>query len=212
MKFSEAKKRAEALKREVERHNELYYKQNKPEVSDFEYDILLHELETLEKKFPELITFDSPTRKVGNDSLKEFVQVPHEYPMLSLANTYNYDELAEFDARIRKVSGDDLKYVCELKLDGASVSLKYSGGKFIRALTRGDGENGDDVTMNVATINSIPTVISGDAVPSEFVIRGEVIIHRNDFRLMNEARTKNNLSPIHGMLPLVALRHLIQNW
>ncbi|MBE0673120.1 MAG: NAD-dependent DNA ligase LigA [Bacteroidales bacterium] len=195
MKVSEAKKRVDALRKEIERHNELYYKESRPEISDFEFDILLHELETLERKFPELLTPDSPTRKVGNDSLTEFIQVPHEFPMLSLANTYNPRELSEFDARIRKNRNDDFRYVCELKLDGASISLKYSGGRFIRAITRGDGEKGDDVSMNIKTIRSIPAAISGGEIPSEFTIRGEIIIHKGDFRRMNEARINDGEQP-----------------
>ena len=141
MKTEDARLRIEALRSEIQRHNDLYYKDNRPEITDFEYDILMHELETLEKRFPEFRTDDSPTMKVGSDILKEFVQVQHEYPMLSLANTYSHEELADFDARVSRFSDSNHKYVCELKLDGASISLKYSGGRFIRAVTRGDGEN-----------------------------------------------------------------------
>jgi len=196
MKIEEARKRIDLLKREIERHNDLYYKENQPEISDFEYDILINQLETLEKRFPELRTEDSPTQKVGSDIiLKEFIQVPHEYPMLSLANTYTHEDLAEFDRRVKKISGDEPKYVCELKLDGASISLKYSGGRFIRAITRGDGEKGDDVSSNVLTIKSVPKRVSGELMPDDFVIRGEIIIHKDDFRKMNEARKEAGDQP-----------------
>lgn len=195
MKINVAKKRADQLRSEIERHNDLYYKANAPVVSDFEYDLILHELETIEKMFPELQTDDSPTRRVGSDILEEFVQITHDYPMLSLANTYSSTELTDFDTRIRKTTKSEFTYVCELKLDGASISLKYSKGRLIRALTRGDGEKGDDVTANVKTIKSIPRTVSGDMVPDEFIIRGEIIIHKGDFRKMNEQRVSNGEQP-----------------
>jgi len=195
MKISEAKRRIETLRREIERHDDLYYKQNSPQISDFEYDLLIHELETIEKRFPELITPDSPTRKVGSDVLKEFVQYRHDYPMLSLANTYTQDELFEFDNRVRKSAGTDVKYVCELKLDGASVSIRYENGRFIRALSRGDGEVGDDVSANILTINSIPKSISNPDLPQSFTIRGEVIFHKEDFRKLNETRVNSGEVP-----------------
>ena len=188
MKQEKARERAEKLRSELIRHNELYYRQIEPEISDFEYDLMMHELETLEKMFPELKVADSPTQRVGSDILKEFTQIPHDYPMLSLANTYSGAELAAFDARVRKVIKGDLSYVCELKLDGASISLKYSGGRFVRAVTRGDGAKGDDVSNNVLTIKSIPRQISGKEVPEEFTIRGEIIIHKEDFRKLNDSR------------------------
>lgn len=195
MKTEDARLRIEALRSEIQRHNDLYYKDNRPEITDFEYDILMHELETLEKRFPEFRTDDSPTMKVGSDILKEFVQVQHEYPMLSLANTYSHEELADFDARVSRFSDSNHKYVCELKLDGASISLKYSGGRFIRAVTRGDGEKGDDVSLNVKTIKSLPATVEGVSIPDDFVIRGEIIIHKEDFRKMNMARISAGDSP-----------------
>ena len=195
MKTGEARKRAEKIRAEIENHNNLYYKLNQPVISDFEYDLLLHELETLEKKFPELITPDSPTQKVASDILKEFVQVPHEYPMLSLANSYSTGELADFDARIRKLISEDFRYVCELKLDGASVSVKYTEGRFERAITRGDGEKGDDVSANIMTIKSIPKRVYGTAVPDNFIVRGEIIIHKEDFRKMNTIRVEEGEQP-----------------
>jgi DNA ligase (NAD+) len=195
MRIDDARRRIEDLKREIKRHNDLYYKENRPEISDFEYDILINELETLEKKYPELRTEDSPTLKIGSDILKEFVQVPHEYPMLSLANTYSREELAEFDRRVMKITQKNPRYVCELKLDGASISIKYTGGRFVRAITRGDGEKGDDVSSNVRTIKSVPVSVSGEWMPDDFVIRGEIMIHREDFRKMNEVRLESGDQP-----------------
>jgi DNA ligase (NAD+) len=195
MKINEARIRAGKLRTELEKHNDLYYKQSSPAISDFEYDLMLHELETIEKLFPELRRADSPTMRVGSDILQEFVQASHDYPMLSLANTYSFAELAEFDARLRKAAKADFSYVCELKLDGASISLKYTDGRFVRALTRGDGEKGDDVSANILTIRSIPRRVSGDMVPSEFTIRGEIIFRRSDFRKLNEARVASGEQP-----------------
>ena len=195
MKISEAKERIERLRKEIEAHNNSYYVLNQPSISDFEYDILLNELNTLEKKFPELITEDSPTRRVGSDLTKEFVQYEHRYPMLSLGNTYNEDELREFDTRIKKVVSSPLEYVCELKFDGASISITYRNGKLLRAVTRGDGTKGDDVTLNVKTIKSIPHSIKSINIPDEFVIRGEILMPRSVFNRLNGERTDENLTP-----------------
>jgi DNA ligase (NAD+) len=188
MKLSEAKERIENLRREIEEHNHRYYVLNQPSVSDFQYDLLLNELETLEKKFPELITDDSPTMRVGSDLIKEFVQYTHRYPMLSLGNTYNEEELREFDIRVRKGLSADYQYVCELKFDGASISMSYTDGKLTRALTRGDGTVGDDVTLNVRTIKSIPLKLTGTEYPEDFVIRGEILMTRSVFKRLNEER------------------------
>ncbi len=195
MKISEAKERIERLRKEIEAHNNSYYVLNQPSISDFEYDILLNELNTLEKKFPDLITEDSPTRRVGSDLTKEFVQYEHRYPMLSLGNTYNEDELREFDTRIKKVVSSPLEYVCELKFDGASISITYRNGKLLRAVTRGDGTKGDDVTLNVKTIKSIPHSIKSMNIPDEFVIRGEILMPRSVFNRLNGERTDENLTP-----------------
>jgi len=152
MKKSEAKDRIEHLRREIEEHNHRYYVLSQPMISDFQFDILLNELDTLEKKFPEFITDVSPTRKVGNDITKEFEQYEHKYPMLSLGNSYSLEELKEFDTRVKKLTSGPIEYVCELKFDGASISLTYRNGVLFRAITRGDGTRGDDVTLNVKTI------------------------------------------------------------
>lgn len=195
MKRSEAKTRIEDLREIIKEHNHKYYVLNEPSVSDFEFDILLNELETLEKKFPEFVTDDSPTRKVGSDLTNEFVQYEHKYPMLSLGNTYNEEEVRDFDARIIKLTGEPVEYVCELKFDGASISITYRNGILFRALTRGDGNKGDDVTLNIRTIRSIPEKIVGHNIPDEFIIRGEIVMPRPVFDSLNEERIKAGMAP-----------------
>lgn len=195
MNKADVKDRIEKLRRELEEHNYKYYVLNQPVISDFEYDILLNELDALEKKFPEFASEDSPTRRVGSDIQKEFVQYTHAYPMLSLANTYNEGELREFDSRIRKSTSETVEYVCELKFDGASISITYRNGAILRALTRGDGTHGDDVTVNVRTIRSLPVRIVEKNVPDEFVVRGEILIPRSVFDRINRERTEAGLVP-----------------
>jgi DNA ligase (NAD+) len=193
MKKSEAKDRIEKLRHEINQHNHRYYVLNQPEISDFAYDLLLNELETLEKKFPEFNTYDSPTKKVGSDVTREFTQYEHKYPMLSLGNTYSDEEIREFDARIKRVVNTNVEYVCELKFDGASISITYQNGRLVRAVTRGDGTKGDDVTLNVKTIRDIPVFIKSKNVPEEFVIRGEIILTRSVFNKLNEDRSADGL-------------------
>ncbi len=193
MKESEARARIEKLRREIEEHNKRYYVLNDPVISDFEYDLLLNELDTLEKKFPTLITEESPTQRVGSDIRNEFRQYDHQYPMLSLSNTYNEDELSEFIEKAEKVAGGPVEYVCELKFDGASISLTYRNGTLTRALTRGDGNRGDDVTPNVRTIRSIPLRATGKNTPEEFIIRGEILMSRPVFEKLNDERTRDGL-------------------
>jgi DNA ligase (NAD+) len=188
MNRTDAGKRIEELRKLIEYHNNLYYVLSKPEVSDFEYDMLLNELITLEKKFPEFSDENSPTRRVGSDINRDFIQMEHRYPMLSLGNTYSREELVDFDKRIKKTIGDDFEYVAEIKYDGVAISLAYENGKLRHALTRGDGEKGDLVTDNVRTIRSIPLHLQGKDWPSEFEIRGEIIIPRKQFEKMNEQR------------------------
>jgi DNA ligase (NAD+) len=195
MKQSGAKARIDVLRAQIEEHNNRYYVLNQPAISDFEYDILLNELDILEKKFPEFASDDSPTRLVGSDLTKEFKQVEHTYPMLSLGNTYNEDEIREFDNRVRKTISQPIDYVCESKFDGASISITYKNGVLFRAVTRGDGNKGDDVTSNVKTIRTIPLKISGKDIPAEFVIRGEILMPRAVFNRLNEERLKNGLVP-----------------
>ncbi len=188
MNRSEVGIRIEELRRLIEHHNHLYYVLSKPEITDFEFDMLLNELITLEKKFPEFSDENSPTRRIGSDINREFVQMEHKYPMLSLGNTYSREELVDFDKRIRKTIGDDFEYVAEIKYDGVAISLTYENGKLRHALTRGDGEKGDLVTDNVRTIKSIPLQLQGKGYPSEFEIRGEIIIPGKQFEKMNEQR------------------------
>lgn len=195
MNKAEALERIDKLRKEIEGHNQRYYILNQPFISDFEYDILLNELDTLERKFPEYATEDSPTRRVGSDIQKEFVQYRHAYPMLSLGNTYNEEELREFDNRTRKASGEFPEYVCELKFDGASISITYRNGSMLRALTRGDGTNGDDVSTNVKTIRSLPIKINADDIPDEFIVRGEILMPRSAFDRINKERTEAGLIP-----------------
>lgn len=190
MKLTEARERVKYLQDTLNRYNYLYYVLNNPVISDYEYDLLLNELVTLEKKFPGLITTDSPSKRVGSDITKEFVQYEHKYPMLSLGNTYNEEELRDFDSRVRKIALSSVEYVCELKYDGASISLTYIDGVLIRAVTRGDGIKGDDVTLNVKTIKNIPHNIKSKTFPDEFIMRGEVIMPRAVFNLLNEEREK----------------------
>jgi DNA ligase (NAD+) len=195
MKKSEARVRIEELRRQLDEHNHSYYVINQPTISDFEYDILLNELYTLEKKFPEFYLENSPTRRVGSDITNEFVQYEHKYPMLSLGNTNSEDELRDFDARIRKTISEPIEYVCELKFDGASISITYRNGALYKALTRGDGTRGDDVTLNIKTITSVPLKISGKTMPEEFIVRGEILMPRAVFNRLNEERIKAQIAP-----------------
>ncbi len=195
MKQSEAKNRIDNLRKELSEHNHRYYVLNQPVISDFEYDLLLNELITLEKQFPEYYDVNSPTLKVGSDITREFGQYDHKYPMLSLRNTYNEEELRDFDSRIRKVTEGPFEYVCELKYDGASVSISYKNGAMERALTRGDGDKGDDITLNIKTISTIPLKVTGHSFPDEFVMRGEILMPRAVFDRLNEERTRDGISP-----------------
>ncbi len=183
------KERILELRRILEYHNARYYIDNAPEISDREFDELMHELEGLEGRFPEMYDPNSPTQRVGQDINREFVQVEHRYPMLSLGNTYSEEELREFDARVRKVVGDAVEYVCELKYDGTSISLTYADGELVRAVTRGDGVKGDDVTANVRTIRTIPLKLRGD-YPPEFEIRGEILMPFEVFNRLNQEKAE----------------------
>ena len=190
MNALEAKAQIDHLSELINQHNYQYYILSRPSISDFEFDKLLKELEDLEKSFPEFQNPNSPSLKVGGDVTKEFKQVKHKYPMLSLGNTYNEEELTEFDNRIRKSIGNDFEYVCELKFDGLAISLTYENGKLIRAVTRGDGVQGDDVTANVTTIRSIPHQLSGNDYPAYFEIRGEIFMHLATFEKLNNTLRK----------------------
>jgi DNA ligase (NAD+) len=180
--------RIDYLRKELDRHNHLYYVLSSPEIADYEFDLMMKELEQLEKDYPELADPSSPTQRVGSDRNEEFVQVKHRYPMLSLSNAYSTEELSDFDQRIRKELESDFQYVCELKFDGTSISLTYLNGMLDKAVTRGDGETGDDVTANVKTIGSIPLRIRSKEVPSDFEIRGEIIMPFKVFEELNRQR------------------------
>ncbi len=183
-----AQERITKLRNELNTHNHNYYVLSSPIITDYEYDMLLKELMELEKANPEYFDPNSPTQRVGNDINSEFTQITHKYPMLSLGNTYNEAELKDFDNRVKKALNEPYKYVCELKYDGASISLRYENGKLKYAVTRGDGEKGDKVTANVKTIKSIPLVLHGNNYPQVFEIRGEIFIPHKGFAKMNKER------------------------
>jgi DNA ligase (NAD+) len=182
--------RIEELRKALQQHNHRYYVESQPTISDFEYDLLLRELQTLESRFPMFDDENSPTRRVGSDLNREFTSYSHRYPMLSLGNSYNKEELMEFDRRVEKTIGKNFSYFCELKYDGVAVALTYRNGQLFRALTRGDGTRGDDVTHNIRTIRSIPLQLQGDGFPSEFEIRGEVLLPLEGFARLNAEREK----------------------
>lgn len=181
------KERIEQLRRELHRHNHNYYVLNAPEISDREFDEMMRELQDLELMYPEFYDANSPTVRVGSDLTKDFKQVAHKYPMLSLGNTYSESEVREFFERAKKWLDDDFEICCELKYDGVSISLSYEDGKLVRAVTRGDGAKGDDVTANVKKIRTIPLVLHGD-YPQSFEIRGEILMPWESFERLNRER------------------------
>lgn len=184
--------RIDQLREALHQHNYNYYVLNAPEISDQDFDQLMHELQDLEKKHPEHSDENSPTMRVGSDINKNFTQVVHKYPMLSLANTYSETDVTDFYERTRKgLEGEEFEICCEMKYDGTSISLTYEHGKLIRAVTRGDGEKGDDVTDNVKTIRSIPLVLHGNNYPDSFEIRGEILMPWLVFEELNREREKN---------------------
>ncbi|MDR0427642.1 MAG: NAD-dependent DNA ligase LigA [Dysgonamonadaceae bacterium] len=187
----EIKEKIESLRKEIELLNYRYYVLNQPTISDFEFDGKLKELENLEAEYPEYADPNSPTQRVGSDINNNFVQVEHIHPMLSLSNTYSEGEIREFYDRTKKALNEDFEIVCELKYDGTSISLIYENGSLIRAVTRGDGTKGDDVTANIRTIKSIPLKLHGNNYPPLFEIRGEVLLPWNTFHELNEEREKN---------------------
>ena len=202
-----AKERIEALRAELRENSRRYYVDNAPVISDFEYDALMRELEELEAQWPEFQSPDSPTVKVGSDLdesvgsnaesgvRKEFIQRPHRYPMLSLSNTYNISEIEEFAARASKTIEGGFTYCCELKFDGTAICLTYRHGRLAMALTRGDGQVGDDVTENALRIGGIPQVLKGSGYPDEFEIRGEVLMPYSSFDRLNAEREESGEAP-----------------
>lgn len=189
-RIMEVKEHIEWLRKELDRHNYNYYVLNAPEISDQEFDRMMRELQDLEAAHPEFDDPDSPTKRVGSDLNQEFVQVPHRYPMLSLANTYNKQEVEDFYERVRTgLEGEPFEICCEMKYDGLSISLTYENGRLARAVTRGDGVRGDDVTENVKTIRCIPLRLrQGTDYPEDFEIRGEILMPWASFEALNRER------------------------
>ena len=184
------REKIEKLRRTLDYHNHKYYVENSPEISDREFDIMMRELQELEAAHPEYADPNSPTARVGSDLTTEFQSVEHRFPMLSLGNTYSLDELHEFIGRIEKELGQT-EFVCELKFDGTAISLTYEHGALLRAVTRGDGTRGDDVTANIRTIRTIPLHLQGDDYPDFFEIRGEVLMPYASFDRLNREREEN---------------------
>jgi len=190
----------EALRERIRHHEHRYFVLDDPEISDFEFDRLLQELKKLEAAHPELVTPDSPTQRVGGKPRQGFVKVPHSLPMLSLDNAYREEELRNWERRVHELSGRrDIEYVCELKLDGMSLALRYEGGRLARGITRGDGNTGEDVTANVRTVRSVPLSIPLErlekaGIPPDFEVRGEMLMPIASFRKMNEERERQGLS------------------
>lgn len=190
MTASDPRERIAQLKKEINHHNYLYYQEAQQEISDFEFDQLMQELIDLEKQHPEYLDPNSPSQRVGGVITKNFENVKHKAPMLSLDNTYSESELRSFDKRVQGELAEPYEYVCELKIDGVSISLHYQNGVLSKAVTRGDGVSGDDVTNNVKTIKHIPLKVSSSAIPEEFEVRGEIFMPRAGFQKMNQLRTE----------------------
>jgi DNA ligase (NAD+) len=195
----DVEKKIESLREKIWRHEYLYYVLDQPEISDAEFDKLMRQLKDLEAEHPDLVTADSPTQRVGGKPREGFVKVPHSSPMLSLDNTYNEEELRDWERRVHELSGrTDVDYVCELKLDGMSLALTYEDGKLVRGITRGDGSVGEDVTLNVRTVRSIPLSIPKEklkraGIPLDFEVRGELLMPTASFKKINEERERNGL-------------------
>ena len=186
----EAKQEIERLTKELNHHNHLYYVESNPEISDYDFDMRLIQLIELEKNFPEFASETSPTKRVGGDITKKFASIKHRFPMLSLGNTYSREEIIDWENRIKKSIETKIEYVCELKYDGVAIGIAYENGKLVRAVTRGDGTSGEDVTANVKTIKTIPLQLQGD-YPIDFEIRGEIFYPIASFYKMNEERREN---------------------
>ncbi|MBR5804304.1 MAG: NAD-dependent DNA ligase LigA [Bacteroidaceae bacterium] len=192
MSDTNIQQRIETLRAELHRHNHNYYVLNAPEITDFEFDRMMRELQDLEQSHPEYYDENSPTMRVGSDLSKDFQQIVHKYPMLSLGNTYSEGEVTEFYDRARKMLGDEeFEICCEMKYDGTSISLTYENGMLVSAVTRGDGVQGDDVTDNVKTIRTIPLKLQGNNYPKSFEIRGEILMPWSVFENLNEERAAN---------------------
>lgn len=187
MTLEQAQQKIQDLSAEINQHNYNYYVLSKPTISDYEFDMLLEELQKLEAQFPQLADENSPTKRVGGSITKNFETVKHKYPMLSLSNSYSKEEIADFEHRIKKLVEGELEYVCELKYDGVAIGITYKNGKLVQAVTRGDGVQGDNITENVKTIRSIPLQLKG-GFPEEFEIRGEVFMPKKVFEQLNKEK------------------------
>ena len=186
------KQRIDELRAELNRHNYNYYVLNAPTISDKEFDDMLRELQDLERDYPQYFDPLSPTQRVGSDINKAFTQVTHERPMMSLANSYSIEEVEDFLRRAKSgLGGEDCQIVGEMKFDGTSISLTYENGRLVRAVTRGDGVRGDDVTANVMTIKSIPLQLQGTGYPEKFEVRGEILMPWSTFDELNRERAYN---------------------
>ena len=187
MNASEAQQRITQLTEELNQHNYNYYVLSEPTISDEKFDFMLKELEALEQQFPELASDLSPTKRVGGDITKKFETVVHRFPMLSLSNSYSEEEIMDWEQRLKKLADGPIEYVCELKYDGVAIGIRYENGKLSRAVTRGDGTQGEDISNNVKTIRTIPLSLKGD-YPEDFEIRGEIFFPRANFDAMNKQR------------------------
>src|SRR5512133_2989893 len=196
----DVEKKLESLRDKIRYHEHRYYVLDDPEISDADFDKLMQELKKLEAEHPDLVTPDSPSQRVGGKAREGFVKVRHSSPMLSLDNTYNEDELRDWERRVHELSGrKDVDYVCELKLDGMSVALIYENGKLARGVTRGDGTTGEDITLNVRTVRSIPLAFPAEklkkaGIPLDFEVRGELLMPTASFKKMNEDREAKGLA------------------
>ncbi len=195
MDLKQARERVKELTQKINHHDYLYYVKAQPEISDYDYDMLMKELINLEKEFPELRESSSPTQRVGGQVTKKFPSVKHKYPMLSLDNTYSKEELANFDNRVKKGLQENFEYICELKFDGVAIGITYENGVLLRAVTRGDGVQGDEVTTNVKTIRSLPLKIENQKLPSEFEVRGEIYMPHRSFLKLNEEKQQREETP-----------------
>lgn len=194
MNTESAQARILALRKDLEQHNHQYYILDSPEISDYEFDQMLAELQKLEEEYPQFNDPNSPTKRVGGDITKDFPTKEHKYPMLSLSNTYSREELEEYIQRIQKlIPEEEIDFVCELKYDGAAISIRYENGELIQALTRGDGSKGDEITNNIKTIATVPLRLRGDNYPEEFEIRGEVFMPLAGFASLNQSRIEEGL-------------------
>jgi DNA ligase (NAD+) len=194
MNTEQARERIEKLRKALHEHNHKYYIENRPEITDFEYDSLMDELQKIEKEHPQFDNPNSPSKRVGGDITGKFEKVKHLYPMLSLSNTYSVDEIRDWADRVRKGTEHKVEYVCELKYDGVAIGISYEGGMLARAITRGDGETGEDVTANVKTISTVPLKLRG-RFPEKFEIRGEIFMPVEVFAQMNAERVEAGEEP-----------------